>query len=86
MILCVGVDYRDHENRIRKPWIACLTHGVVNTDDACAGCVSMRVVADAYFSAAAASLLMRELNGNFDADARIFCAHRKRPLAIGLCR
>jgi hypothetical protein len=38
----------------------------------------MRAVADAYFSAAAASLLMRELKGNFDADARIFCAHRMR--------
>ena len=82
MILGIGVDYRDHENRIRGPWMAYLTHSVINTSDACAGCVSMRVVADVYFSAAAASLLMlmlmRKLNGNFDADARIFCAHRMR--------
>jgi hypothetical protein len=33
----------DHENRIRKPWMAYLTHSVVNTSDACAGWVWMRI-------------------------------------------
>jgi hypothetical protein len=75
MILGVGVDYRNHENGIRKPWMVYPTHSIVNTSDAYTGCVSMRVVADAHFAAAAASLLMRELNGNFDADARASDAH-----------
>ena len=42
----------------------------------------MRLCVDAYFAAAGALLLMpmpmRELNANFDADARILCEHRMR--------
>ena len=49
----------------------------VDISDACTGCVLMRSVVDAQFCDADALMPMlmpmRELNGNFDADAHFYC-------------